>query len=83
MLRRHVERFEVVVIVFELRALRRSGSPSREEDGLEPIAQERQRMPMAEQRLASGQRDVDGLDGWTLPSKLLQLRGELRLDVPA
>src|SRR4051812_44887005 len=58
MLRRHVERFEVVVIVFELGPLDDEEAEA-EEDRLDPLAQQRQRMAMADERRTPGQRDVD------------------------
>ncbi len=58
MLRRHVERFEVVIVVFELRPIDHLEAEARE-DRFNPLAQDRQRMTMADARGPTGQRDVD------------------------
>jgi hypothetical protein len=58
MLRRHVERFEVVVIVFELRAFGDVETHPKE-DLFDTLAQQRERMPMTDERRAPGKRDVD------------------------
>ena len=47
MVLRHVERFEVVVVVLELGALDHE-EPHATEDGFDALAQQRQRMAMAE-----------------------------------
>ena len=60
MLRRHVERFEVVVVVFELGALDDEEAEAGE-DRLDALAQDRQRMAVADARTTAGQRDVDGV----------------------
>jgi len=64
MLRRHVERFEVVVVVFELGSFDDEEAEA-EEDRLDALAQERQRVAMTEQGDAAGQRDVDRIAGRT------------------
>ena len=48
-LRRHVERFEVVVVVFELGPLDDEEAEARE-DGLDALAQDGQRMAVADRR---------------------------------
>ena len=61
MLGRHVERFEVVVVVFDLGAFEHLIAQARE-DGLDLLAHDRQRMAMADLRRAARQRDVDRAD---------------------
>ena len=56
---RHVERFEVVVVVLDLGAFEHLVAEARE-DLLHLLAHEAERMAVAEQRRAAGQRDVDG-----------------------
>ena len=58
MLGRHVERFEVVVVVLELGPFDDLVAHARE-DGLDALAQQGQRMAVADRRRAAGQRDVD------------------------
>ena len=58
MVRRHVERFEVVVVVLDLRALEDLVAHAAE-DVLDLLAHPHQRMDAARGMLASGQRDVD------------------------
>ena len=62
MLGRHVERFEVVIVVFELRAFDDEKSEARE-DGFDALTKNGQRMPMAYARAASGERHVHGALG--------------------
>ena len=62
MLRRHVERFEVVVIVFDLGAFEDLVAEARE-DLDHFIADQTERMTMPELRHAAGQRDVDRVGG--------------------
>ena len=71
MIRRHVERFEVVVVVLDLGAFEHLVAEARE-DLDHFIANQAERMAMAELRHAAGQRDVDGVGG---PAR----RGERRL----
>ena len=80
MLRRHVERFEVVVIVLELGPLD-DQEPHAQEDGLDPLAQQRERMAMAEQRRAARQRDVDRVAGRAARRRLREPLGQRRVDV--
>ena len=61
MLGRHVERFEVVVVVFDLGAFEHLIAQARE-DRLDLLAHDRQRMAMADLRGAAGQGDVDRAD---------------------
>jgi hypothetical protein len=56
-LRRHVERFEVVVVVFDLRALEHLVAEARE-DLAHLLAHQAERMAMSERAAAAGQRDV-------------------------
>ena len=58
MLLRHVQRFEVVPVVFELRAVDDLVAHA-EEDVLDALAHLRQRMPASEHRHAAGQRHVE------------------------
>ena len=60
MIRGHVERFEVVVVVFDLGALEDLIAEPRE-DLDHFIANQAERMPITELRHAAGQRDVDGV----------------------
>ena len=60
MLFRHVERFEVVVVVFDLGAFEYLVAETGE-DVLHLLAHEAERMAMAEHGCASGQRDVHGV----------------------
>jgi hypothetical protein len=62
MLRRHVERFEVVVIVLDLRAFEHL-IPEAREDLDHFIADQAERVTMTELRDAAGQRDVDRVGG--------------------
>ena len=62
MLRRHVERFEVVVVVLELGPFD-DEEPEAREDRLDALAQQRQRVAVADARRAARQRDVDGAAG--------------------
>ena len=80
MLRRHVERFEVVVIVLELRPLDDQETHA-EEDRLDALAQERQRMPVPEERRASRQRDVDRVARRAARGRLRQALGQRGVDV--
>src|SRR4029079_15002683 len=70
-LRRHVERFEVVVVVLELGALGDEEAEA-QEDRLDALAQQRERMAMADERRPPGQRHVDGVAGGTLRGGLRQ-----------
>ena len=66
MLGRHVERFEVVVVVFELVALD-DEKPEAREDGFDALAEDGERMAVTDARPASRQRDVDRtcrVGGW-------------------
>ena len=60
MFRRHVERFEVVVIVLDLRPFEHLVAEPRE-DVDHFVADQAERMTMTELRDAAGQRDVDGV----------------------
>ncbi len=71
MLHRHVERFEVVVVVLDLRPFEHLVSEACE-DLLHLLAQQAERMAMPEHRRAAGQRDVHGAGG-------APRRGERRL----
>ena len=62
MLRRHIERFEIVVVVFDLGTLEHLIAHARE-DRLDLFAHDCQRMAMADRRLAAGERDIDRADG--------------------
>ena len=64
MLRRHVERFEVVVIVLELGPFGDEEAEA-EEDLLDAVAEQRQGMAMADERRPAGKRDVDPVRGRT------------------
>ena len=79
MLRRHVERFEVVIVVFELGALD-DEEPESREDGFDALAEDGERMAVADPRAASGQRDVDGTCRGTSGADGRQFRFELFLD---
>ena len=61
MFRRHIERFEVVVVVLDLGAFEHLIAQARE-DRLDLLAHDRQRMAVANRRSAAGQRDIDGAD---------------------
>jgi hypothetical protein len=79
MIHRHVERFEVVVIVLELGPLDDQEAEA-QEDGLDALAQQRERMPVADERRTAGQRDVDGVGpALALLRRARELR-EARLD---
>ena len=67
-IRRHVERLEVVVVVLGLGAFEHLEAHARE-DRLDPFAQDGQRMPMAE-GVAARKRDVDGVGGGGASSAL-------------
>ena len=60
--RRHVERVETVPFVLDLRAFDDRKTHAGE-DFLEPLAHDRERVAMSEQRLAPGQRDIDPAAG--------------------
>ena len=59
---RHVERFEVVIVVLDLRAFEDLIAEARE-DLLHLLAHQAERMAIAEHRRAAGQRDVDRARG--------------------
>ena len=59
MLGRHVERFEVVVVVFELGPFD-DQKPEAREDRFDALAKDGQGMTVADRRYAARQRDVDG-----------------------
>ncbi len=81
MLGRHVERFEVVVVVFELGALD-DEEPEPREDGFDSLAKDGERMAMADARPAARQRDVDrALPGRPRGAVGGQPGSELRLDL--
>jgi hypothetical protein len=79
-LRGHVERLEVVVIVLELGPLHDEKAHAGE-DGLEPLPEERQRMAMPEERRASGQRDVDRVAGGARGRRGREPFGQRRVDL--
>jgi hypothetical protein len=80
MLRRHVERFEVVVVVFELRSLD-DEKPEAGEDGLDLFPQDREGMPMADSGPPAWQRDVDGAFRPPAAVGLFEGDGQPRLDI--
>ena len=63
MLRRHVERLEIVVVVLDLRPLQDFEAETRE-DLLDLLPQHRERVPMAKPHRPAGERDVDR-SGWS------------------
>ena len=79
MLGRHVERFEVVVVVFELVAFD-DEKPEAGEDGFDALAQDGERMTVTDAWSAPRKRDVDGAVGWTGGADGRELRRELFLD---
>ena len=79
MLRRHVERFEVVVIVLELRPLD-DDEAEPQEDRFDAVAQQRQRMAMTDERRAPRQRHVERVAGGPARQRRLRLF-EPRLDI--
>ena len=62
MIRRHVERFEVVEVVFDFRPFEDLVAHARE-DVFDLLADAHQRVHAAERQLAAGQRHVDGAGG--------------------
>src|SRR5438093_2399004 len=80
MLRRHVERFEVVVIVLEIGPFDDEESLAQEE-ALDAIAQQRERMTMPDEWCPSRERDVDRIRCGFARGCLRQTFGELRVDV--
>ncbi len=80
MLRRHVERFEVVVVVLELRPVDDQEAEARE-DRFDALAKNRQRMPMADSPNAAGQRDVDAACRGARRRRGLEARGEARVEI--
>ena len=80
MLGRHVERFEVVVVVFELGTFDDEEAEARE-DRLDALAQQAQRMTVADGRRASRQRDVDRAPGRTRLGRCLDALAEDAFDV--
>ena len=79
-IRGHVERFEVVVVVFDLGSLEHLVAEARE-DLDHFIANEAERVPVAELRHTAGQRDVDGICRAARGSELLFELGERGLDL--
>src|SRR5262245_22374359 len=80
MLRRHVERFEVVVVVLELGAVDDEEAEPRE-DRLDALAQDRQRMAMTDPGRAARERDVDGAGRRPRGARRRKLLLEPRLDL--
>ncbi len=81
MLRGHVERFEVVVVVLELGAFR-DVEPHAQEDLLDALAQQRERMAMTDKRRAAGERDIDRVGGRRAHQRLFRLFERLLRELP-
>ena len=80
MLGGHVERFEIVVVVLELRSFGDEEALA-EEEALDPVAQQRERMTMADERRPTGERDVDCVRGRLAGGRLREAIGQVRVDV--
>jgi hypothetical protein len=79
MLRRHIEGFEVVVIVLDLGPFDHH-EPEPREDVLDPLAEQAERMPVAERGPAAGKRHVHGMARRACPHRRVDPRRQRRVD---
>ncbi len=80
MLCRHVQRVEAVPLVLDFRAFD-DGEAHAREDGFHAVANDGERMAMAERGAAAGQRDVESVGGAPGPLRRGTLFGETRFDL--